>query len=306
MKPQPTIFAFIILVSCSTTFEKEVPSRAPANIYVHDGVKIHFKDIGAGKPVAFIHGFGASLDSWRFIEDALKNEYRLILLDLKGHGYSDRPRDDRYSPQNHAEIVMGLMEYLNLTNVVLVGHSFGSAVALLVALKAQESSSEAVLGLVLLASSVDPDNLPFFLRLLRMPVFGWLGMKLTSASFRTRLVLKKAYYDDEKVTDSLIELYAKYQKIPGTDYAFLKTAEQFIPPDLPRLKEELQKLKIPVVNIFGKHDEIVTRESAEGVCRLLPRCSLVMIEDVGHIPHEETSDKIVPLLRDFISKAFGD
>lgn len=307
MKPRPTILAsaFIILVSCSTTLEKGVPSRDPANIYIHEGVKIHFKDVGAGRALVFIHGFGASLDSWRFIEDALKNEYRLILVDLKGHGYSDRPRDDRYSPQDHAEVVTGLIEHLRLSNVVLVGHSFGSAVTLLVALKAQKSSSGIVSGLVLFAGSIDPYNLPFFLRLLRIPVIGWLGMKLTTASFRTQMAFRRAYYDDSKVTDSLVEIYAKYQNIPGTDYAMLRTAQQFVPPDLSQQREEVKNLQFPVINIYGQHDEVVARESSGALCRLLPRCTLVTVEGVGHIPMEERPEKIVPLLRDFVSKAFS-
>ncbi|MGH7771712.1 MAG: alpha/beta fold hydrolase, partial [Candidatus Binatia bacterium] len=295
-----SILALTVLLGCSTSVEKELFTSPTRDTYEHDGIRIHFKDLGIGRTIVFIHGFGASLDSWRFMVESLKNEYRLVLLDLKGHGYSDKPPDSRYSVRDQADIVIGLLEHLGVSNAVLVGHSFGSAVALLVALSAQESSSGIVSGLFLIAGSVDADNLPFALRLLRTPVIGWLAMKLTSASFRTRLALTKAYYDDEKITDSVVELYAKYQNIPGTDYAFLKTAEQLIPQDFIHLKQELRKLQIPLVNIWGERDEIIPRDSAEGVCKILPRCTFVTVDVVGHIPHEETPDKIVPLLRNFL------
>lgn len=288
-----------IFVGCSTSLKDPVVPVANT-YYLHEGVRIHFKDVGKGRTIVFIHGFGASLDSWRFMVEAFKDEYRLVLLDLKGHGYSDRPRDSRYSVRDQAEIVIGLLEHLGVSNVVLVGHSFGSVVALLAALKARESSPGIVSGLFLIAGSVDADNLPFVLRLLRTPVIGWLGMKLTSASFRTRLALKKAYYDDEKITDSVVELYAKYQNIPGTDYAFLKTAEQLVPSNFSDLRQDLRRLQNPVINILGDQDEIVQRVSAESVCKLLSRCLLVTLEDVGHVPHEETPEKIVPILRDFM------
>ncbi len=235
------------------------------------------------------------------MEGTLRAEYRLVFLDLKGHGYSDRPRDERYSLEDHAEVVTGLVEHLGLSNVVLVGHSLGSTIALLVALKAQKISPDKVSGIVLLTGSVDPEDLPLFLRLLRSPVFGWLVMKLSSASFRTRLVLKKAFYDHEKVTDSLVELYAKYQRIPGTDYALLKTAEQMIPQDASRFEQKLRTLDIPVLNIAGEHDEIISRVSAEQVCKVLPRCRLAVVEGVGHVPHEEAPQKVVSLLKDFIA-----
>lgn len=296
--------AFVVigfLVSCSTASTTRIPPEAIASSYVHDGVRIHFRDRGAGRAIIFIHGFGASLDTWRYLEDALKNDYRMILVDLKGHGYSDRPQDDRYSLQDHAAAVVGLMEHLKLENVVISGSSFGCAVALMTALKAQQGSSGTVTALVLIAGSLDRENLPFYLRLLRLPVIGWLAVKLTPATFGTRLILNRAYYDDEKVTDSLVELYAKYQRIPGTEHALLTTARQMIPRDIAGLRQELQELNIPTLNIIGKHDQIVSRDSAEGVCRILPRCKTVIIDEVGHVPHEEKPDKIVSLLNDFFS-----
>ena len=304
MKSYPSMILILAtLVGCSTLSEPETLPKTGESFYEHDGMKIHFKDAGKGRPFILIHGFGASMDTWRYLEGALKSEYRLVFLDLKGHGYSDRSRDGRYSLENQAEIVLGLMEHLRLSEAVLVGHSLGSTIALLVALKAQKISPDKVSGIVLLTGSVDPEDLPLFLRLLRFPIFGWLTMKLTTASFRTRLVLKKAFHDDEKVTDSLVELYSKYQRIPGTDYALLKTAEQMIPQDASQLRQELRMLQIPVRNIAGEHDEIISRASAEEVCRVLPRCSLVVLEGVGHVPHEEAPQKIVSVLKDFMAGA---
>jgi pimeloyl-ACP methyl ester carboxylesterase len=302
VKPLHTIafVALALLPSCSTSSETKVAEEAKANTYNHQGVAIHFKDIGRGRPIVFIHGFGASIDTWRFIVDDLKDDYRLVLLDLKGHGYSDRPRDSRYSLADHAAAVLGLMDHLGLSNAVLVGHSLGSAIALLVALRAQETSAGKVSGTIVIAGSLNPEQLPVFLRLLRFPVFGWLVMKLTTASFRTRLALRKSVYDKERITDSWIELYAKYQRMPGTDYALLTTAEQMVPHDASQLKDEVRKLKVPVLNILGEHDEVISKESGEGVCKVLPQCSMAIVDGVGHIPHEEKPENVIPLLKDFI------
>ncbi|MEE9144356.1 MAG: alpha/beta fold hydrolase, partial [Candidatus Binatia bacterium] len=196
----PVISILVIaLAVCSLSFEKEQNIPRTTGAFIYDGVSIHYKDMGAGRPIVFLHGFAASLDTWRLMEDALRPEYRLVLVDLKGHGYSARPHDSKYSIEDHAEIVIGLINHLALKNVVLVGHSFGAGIALVAALKANKISSDIVSSLVLIGATFDVGDLPFALRLLGTPVIGWLAMKLTSASFRTRLILEQAYYDDEKV-----------------------------------------------------------------------------------------------------------
>ena len=296
-----SILLAVTSTSCSTSLQHYTPA-VPSAYYLHDGVKIHFKQAGTGRPVIFLHGFGTSLDTWRFVAEALENEYRLVLLDLKGHGFSDRPHDEQYSVQSHARVIMGLIRHLELERVVLVGHSYGSVVALAVALETRNHMQELVSGLALISGSVDVDNLPFVLRLLRTPLIGWLTLKLTSASFRTRLMLKHAYYDDSKVTDSLVELYAKYQSIPGTNYALIKTAEQLIPVDTSHIKRELAQLKIPVMNVWGQHDRIIPRAGAESVCQWVPRCELITMEAVGHLPQEESPEKVIGLLRDFLRR----
>lgn len=295
----------VTVASCSTPFEARIEGSGLTNSYEHEGVKIHFMEIGRGRPIVFIHGFGASIDTWRFVVDDLKDDYRLILLDLKGHGHSDRPHDSKYSLRDHAAIVSGLMDHLGLSNAVLVGHSLGSVIALVAAMRAREFSADKVSAIVLIAASLEPERLPLFLRLLRVPLFGWLAMKLTTASFRTRLALRKSVYDKEKITDSWVELYATYQRIPGSEYALLKTAEQMVPQDSSQLKEGLRKLKVPVLSILGEHDEVIPKESGEAVCKVLPQCTTAMVDGVGHIPHEEKSDKVVRLLREFLARVFA-
>lgn len=297
--------ALVTVASYSTPVETRIEGRSPTNSYEHEGVKIHFKDIGEGRPIVFIHGFGASIDTWRFIVDDLKQDYRLVLVDLKGHGYSDRPPDSKYSIQDHAEIVLGLMEHLELIRAVVVAHSLGSVIAVTAALKAQRNTADLISGLFLLTASLDPESLPLFLKLLGFPPTGWLIMKLTTASFRTRLALRKSVYDKQKITDFWVELYAKYQRIPGTDHAFRETAARMVPQDSSQLKDELRKLKLPVLSILGEHDEVIPKESGEAVCQVLPQCTTVIVDGVGHIPHEEKSEKVVRLLREFLAKAFA-
>lgn len=291
----------LLLMSCSAPVQVPAPAL-DESFYNYEGVKIRFREMGRGRPVVFIHGFGASLDTWRYITDSLKVDHRLILLDLKGHGFSDRPPDEKYSLKDHADIVLGLIRHLGLKEVIVVGHSFGSVVAVAAALQASESRDPNITGLVVIDGALGPEHVPFFLKLLRAPLLGWLSVKLTTAPFRTRLMLLRAFHDDSKVTDELVELYAGYQRITGTEHAMVATAGQMVPENFPLLREKLTALSIPVLNVWGEQDVVVKRPGAESVCKILPRCRLVVIADSGHVPQEEAPAKVIPLLREFLDQ----
>jgi pimeloyl-ACP methyl ester carboxylesterase len=301
LSSSPILLTALSLISCSAPLQAPAPALEES-FYHHEGVKIRFREMGQGRPVVFIHGFGASLDSWRYITDPLKVDHRLVLLDLKGQGFSDRPPDEKYSLKDHADVVLGLIRHLGLKEVIIVGHSFGSVVAVTAALQASQSSDPNVTGLVIIDGALGLEHVPFFLKLLRVPLLGWLGVKLTTAPFRTRLMLRRAFHDDSKVTDELVELYAGYQRIPGTEQAMIATARQMVPENFPLLREKLAALRIPVLNIWGEEDVIVKRPGAESVCKILPRCRLVVIANSGHVPQEETPAQVVPLLREFLDQ----
>lgn len=291
----------LLLIGCSAGVQ--APAPAPnESFYHHEGLKIRFTEMGRGRPIVLIHGFGTSLDTWRYITDSLTIDHRLALLDLKGHGLSDRPRNEKYSLKDHADIVLGLIRHLGLKDVIVVGHSFGSIVAVAAALQASESPDPDITGLVIIDGALEPEHVPFFLRLLRVPLLGWLSVELTTASFRTRLMLLRAFYDDSKITDELVELYAGYQRIPGTAHAMIATAGQMVPENLPLVREKLAALRIPVLNIWGEQDVIVKRSGADSVCKILPQCRLSVIADSGHVPQEEIPAKVVPLLRQFLDQ----
>lgn len=100
-------------------------------------VAINYETNGTGgTPIVMLHGFGASLETWRDIQPLLQDSFSLNLIDLKGSGLSSKPRDGNYSLESHAEIVESFLAWLQLDNVVLVGHSYGGAVALVTCLRA--------------------------------------------------------------------------------------------------------------------------------------------------------------------------
>ncbi len=120
--------AILLLRMCVTA-----PALGEDLFFNSDGLKIRYTIDGQGPPVVLIHGYTASGDlNWRLpaVIGLLGKNYRVITLDNRGHGKSDKPRDvDQYGPKM-AEDVVRLMDHLHLESAHLVGYSMGGMITL--------------------------------------------------------------------------------------------------------------------------------------------------------------------------------
>ncbi|MDM8349390.1 alpha/beta hydrolase [Pseudomonas sp. sp1636] len=93
----------------------------------NDGCQLHYEDYGQGAPLLLVHGLGSSTRDWEYQIPALAAQYRVIAIDIRGHGRSDKPRE-RYSIAGFAEDVAALIEHLGFDRVHLVGISMGGMI----------------------------------------------------------------------------------------------------------------------------------------------------------------------------------
>ena len=122
-----------MLSSCASLF---VPSDPQAT--TNKPINLHYKETGRGDPILLLHGLGASSYAWRYVTPELAKNHRVIALDLKGFGLSDKPKDDKYSLFDQAELVDQFIQKHKLRRLTLVGHSFGGGIALALAIKDQK------------------------------------------------------------------------------------------------------------------------------------------------------------------------
>jgi pimeloyl-ACP methyl ester carboxylesterase len=285
-------------------FDATVASSPGAGFVEVRGVRLHYRESAAasgGPTLLLIHGFGGSTESWNDVLPLLSETHDTVRLDLKGFGLSDKPRDSNYSLDEQAELVSAVVESSRHPRLVLVGHSYGGAVAFLSYLKLRERGHAGrVAGMVLIdAAAYDQDPLPFFLAGLRNPLTRFIAEHHTTRSWRTRVVLRRLFVDKTKVDGERVERYAKYLRLPGAEHAMARAAAQVLPPDAPRVSARLTTIDVPTCVIWGEKDPAIPLALGRSLASDIPRATLAVVANVGHMPHEEAPRQTADLILRF-------
>ena len=261
---------------------------------------LNYKIYGAGDPVLCIHGFGASLFSWRNFVDPLSQNYQLILIDLKGAGNSPKPPDSHYSTQDHADLIYKFILDHDLNNLTLVGNSFGGALSLLLSIMLLEKEPGRLRALVLIDPGAYKQYLPLYVKIIGVPIIGALAIYLIPAWCMARSILQLAYYDPKKITVEQIAAYAAPIASPGGKHALLETGKQIIPPNIDELVAKYKDINVPTLIIWGQQDKIISPEAGKLLAKAIPNSTLEWIDQCGHVPQEERPEATVPLVLGFL------
>jgi pimeloyl-ACP methyl ester carboxylesterase len=114
-----------------------------------DGVRINYEIEGSGPEVIMIHGFAADIEScWRItrVVDTLKDENRLVMMDCRGHGKSDKPTDPKMYGAKMVDDITNLMGHLGIEKANFIGYSMGSRLSLELLLAQPERFKSVILG----------------------------------------------------------------------------------------------------------------------------------------------------------------
>ena len=261
---------------------------------------LNYKIYGAGNPVLCLHGFGASLFSWRNFVTPLSQNYQLILIDLKGSGDSPKPPDSKYSTKDHAELIYQFILDHDLKNLTLVGNSFGGALCLLLSIMLLEKEPGRLRALVLIDSGAYKQYIPWYVKLIGFPILGAAAIYLVPARCAAKSILKLAYYDPKKITAEQIAAYAAPIASPGGKHALLETGKQIIPPNIDELVAKYKDITVPTLIIWGRQDKIISPEAGTLLDQDIPNSTLEWIDQCGHVPQEERPEATVPLVLDFL------
>lgn len=264
-------------------------------------VELYYDEQGKGSPILLIHGFGSSTFTWKYVIPGLAKNHRVIAVDLKGFGRSDKPYDERYSAMDQAELLAQLIERENLHNVTLVGHSFGGGVALALALQADTRLKGRISKLILLDTIAYPQRVPVFFKLLGVPGLSQLGVRMVPANFQAETALKLAYYDNAKITPEAVNAYAAPLRTAEGKNAIIYSARQIVPPDLDAISQRYGSIQLPTLIMWCDHDKIVPMDIGLKLRRSIPHSSFQLVKSCGHMPQEEQPGQTLQFMQKFLS-----
>ena len=250
-----------------------------------NGVRLHYVERGRGPALVLIHGNGMMIQDFLVsgIVDDLATRYRVIIIDRPGYGYSERPRA-LWTPRAHATLFQKALQQLGVTQAVVLGHSWGSLVAVALALQAPQLVRSLVLASgyyyptlradVLLSS---PVAIPGIGDLMRHTVSPLVGRMLQPAMI-------KAMFAPAAVPERFDREFPKAMMLRPIQLRASAEDAALMTPVTVELEKHYRDLTLPVVIIVGGDDQIadVDRQSKR-LHSELPDSKLVVVPGMGHM-----------------------
>ena len=279
---------------------KKKYANAESEFVEIDGMQVHFRDQGMATdtlPIVLIHGTGSSLHTWEAWVSELKNEHRIITLDLPAYGLTGPNQTGDYSQDFYSEFMEKFLSKLNIKRCILGGNSLGGAVTWAYALEHPERVSKMILvdaaGYPMVSKSV-----PIAFQLARIPVVSNLFKYLLPRSIIEKS-LENVYIHDDRITPELIERYYDLASREGNRKAFLDRMKSSFQSDK-YLK--IKTLTIPTLIIWGQQDGLIPLTVGEQFHQDLANDTLVVFKDLGHTPMEEDPENTVKVVESFLQK----
>lgn len=283
-------------------FEKlEAKYATPTSHFVDlgDGVRIHYRDDGPREAavVLLIHGFGDSFLTWEPWINRLSPAFRVITLDLPGHGLTRTPPGYAPSVDVFTDTVDRFAGKLGLPPAAVVGNSMGGGVAWQLALRYPER----VRALILLDAAGWPPRpgkpQPVAFRLLQTPA-GQFALKTFETRPLTAQGLRMNVVDDSLITPAFVDRWVEVQRAPGHRDILMGMRPGAHSTATP---EALAKITAPTLVMHGAQDVVIEPSAGEKFAAAIPGARLILYPKAGHLPQYEIPDETTADLKAFLA-----
>jgi pimeloyl-ACP methyl ester carboxylesterase len=268
----------------------------------HERLRLYVEERGEGRPIVLLHGFGASSYAWRFLAPRLARSNRVIAIDLKGFGRSEKPVDGRYSVVEQARTVRAFLQQQGLTDISLVGHSLGGAIALAIAVQTAASEPNLVRDLTLIAAPVYPQAIPDTIAALQTPGTGEFLLGIIPPDLIARLTLIGASAPGRRVDPADVAAYAEPLKSEGGKAALIASARTFDPLRYSFIIARIPRLRKPALLIWCRNDVIVPLATGLRLKREIRGSALAVLDRCNHLSPEERPAEVTRLIRAFLAR----
>jgi pimeloyl-ACP methyl ester carboxylesterase len=320
LKRLAAVLVLAVIVVALALYQGDLPKEvvdakysSPASQFLtlDSGAKIHYRDEGRsdGQPMVLIHGANASLHTWEPWVELLGSEYRIITLDLPAHGLTGKVPDRNYSSANQVATVDAIVEHLGVDRFVLGGNSMGGGVTWRYTVDHPDKVDAMILvdavGLpqwsaeVMKATAEDDKESPLFFRLMRHGWFRAIARYIDPYRL-TKQGLESAYTDKSAVTDQLIQRYYELALREGSREAIMDRFSSVRGSGVESV--DPAQFTQPTLILWGRDDSIINVKVADKFAETLPDSSLVIYDNVGHLPMEEIPERSAADVLAFLGK----
>jgi len=298
-------FSLILLAVLFVLYKSDIPVDTIRMNYADKtsqfiplmGMQVHFRDEGNQSdtvPLVLIHGLSSSLHTWDSLVVRLKENKRIIRMDIPAFGLTGASPDGEYTWNFYNRFVDSFLIALNVKQCILVGHSLGGYVAWNQAIYRPHR----LMKLILINSGGYPrknekGNIGF--KLASIPLVGNIITKFTPKKL-IRKSLEDAYADDSKINDALVDRHFNLLLRKGNRKAAIDFFRQRAIP----IPEKIKQVQVPTLIIWGEDDQMIDVSNAYTFQTDIKGSKLKIIGHSGHVPMEESPEAVYQAIKEYI------
>lgn len=275
---------YLLIVKKDIPVQDLIPQYTnPYSAFINiDGMNVHYRIEGEGKPIILIHGTGSCLQTWDIWTDSLKKYYQVIRLDMPGFGLTGPRQDKDYSIVSYVSFLDKFTQKLQIEKFAIAGNSLGGQIAWNFALEFPNKVSELVL--INSAGFYDKNKKGKSL-VFNLAKQKWIATLLQNADTKIMVnnTLEEVYHDDTKIAASTRKMYHDMSMRAGNRQAFIDRVQTI--KDDPTNKN-LAALNLPTLILWGKEDLLIN-VSVVDTYKTIQNAKAIIYENVGHSPQEE-------------------
>ncbi|WP_369025662.1 alpha/beta fold hydrolase [Qipengyuania sp. RANM35] len=280
-------------------------ATAPSQfVKLTDGREIHLRDEGPrdAPVIILLHGSNADLSAWQKWTEALRDKYRVIRFDQRGHGLTGPAPGDDYDLTAFVNDVDEVADALDVGTFTLGGNSMGGGIAMGYAI----ANPDRLDALILVDAGGAPierkgsGNLAFTLA--GKPVIGDLMSQLLPRSLVEKS-LSQSVSNQAVVTPEAVDRYWEMARYPGARAA---TRKRFSTPRRSFSAESVAAMQVPTLVMWGEEDALIPYDAAGWYMDHLPNAKLVHYPGIGHLPMEEAPEKSVADLTAWLDEVLAN
>lgn len=247
--------------------------------------------------VVLVHGIAANKETWEAVVRDLEKSgrFKIHLLDLLGHGSFVEGITD-FTPEAQADFLHDYLISQNLRDPIIVGHSYGGIISLLMQIRHERQNSK----LILINSPIFETDFPIFVKYFRSNVLSSIVDALTNPRMRVLISLRQLYFDARKIRPETISIYEHLLTNQILIEGIRNASRNINKKSLSHYSESFSSLKSKMIFVRSKQDTVTNNSILEKIRHSPFQAKVVEIDHCGHNAHEECPTKISEIIMESV------